>query len=336
MSEVVRLRTRAEIDEEAATWIWRMESGSAEASEGFDAWLRQDPRHRRAVEELTKVWNALDSLTESQRLQGVSLTDSTPPRRRWWLAAAAALIAAAGGIAWLHRGSETQTLATAVGQHRNVVLSDGTVVALNTNTIVETNFSRHAREIYLTKGEAHFEVARSRSRPFLVHAGDALIRAIGTGFEVRLCADRHVEVLVNEGRVQVEADSSNRPAGTAVAPVVPVSVVTVRALNAGQQLSTATRSYDVIPVTPDQLSSELAWREGAVVFDNEPLSQAIAEIQRYTDTRILVSDPSIGALPVGGRFKTNDLQGFLDGLEAALPVTIRRAHDGLIYVDARR
>lgn len=335
MSEVVRLRTRAEIDEEAATWIWRMESGSAEASEGFDAWLRQDPRHRRAVEELTKVWNALDSLTESRRLHSVPLTDIAPPRRRW-LAAAATLIAAVGGIAWLHSGSETQTLATAVGQHRNVVLSDGTVVALNTNTIVEINFSRRIREISLSRGEAHFKAARDRSRPFLVHAGDALIRAIGTGFEVRLRADRHVDVLVNEGRVQVEADTSNRPAGAVVALATPASVVTVRALSAGQQLSTATRSYDVTPVTPEQLSSELAWRDGAVVFDNEPLSQAIAEIQRYTDTRILITDPSIGALPVGGRFKTNDLQGFLDGLEAALPVTIRRAHDRLIYVEARR
>jgi transmembrane sensor len=337
MSEVVRLRTRAEIDEEAAAWIWRMESGSNETSERFQAWLRQDPRHRRAVEELTKVWDALDGLAESQHPPSVRLPDFDLPRRRWWLPAAAALlIAAAAGIAWLHTGSETQTLATAVGQHRSVALADGTVVALNTNTIMETNFSRRAREIYLRKGEAHFEVTRDRSRPFLVHAGDALIRAVGTGFEVRLRADRHVDVLVNEGRVEVEAHSSNRPAGAGATPTSPNSEVTVRALRAGQQLSTAAMSYDVIPVTSEQLSSELAWRDGAVVFDSEPLSQAIAEIQRYTDTRIMISDPRIVALPVGGRFKTDDLQGFLDGLEAALPVTIRRAPDGLIYIEARR
>jgi transmembrane sensor len=88
-------------------------------------------------------------------------------------------------------------------------------------------------------------------------------------------------------------------------------------------------------VSREQLSSDLAWREGAVVFDSEPLSEAIAEIQRYTDARIIISDPGIASLPVGGRFKTDDLQGFLDGLQAALPITIRRTADDIVYVDPR-
>jgi transmembrane sensor len=334
MSEVVKLRTRAEIDDEAAAWVWRMDSGGSggPAQEGFETWLRQDPRHRRAYEELTKVWDTLDGLPDRQHGQ------TLPAQRRnhWWLAVAATLVAAIGGASWLlYKGNETQTLATAVGQHRNVTLTDGTVITLNTNTIVETSFSRTARQIFLRKGEAHFEVARDRSRPFLVHAGDAVVRAIGTEFEVRLRADQHVEVLVNEGRVEVEPAaliSQPRAAGDH-APAIPT--VTVRAVSAGEQLSTATTSYVVIPVSTEQLSSELAWRDGAVVFDSAELSQAITEIQRYTDARILISDPTIGTLPVGGRFKTDDLQGFLDGLEAALPVKIRRTTDGLIYVDPR-
>jgi transmembrane sensor len=344
MSEVVKLRTRAEIEEEAAAWIWRMDSGPAGGAdlEGFESWLRQDPRHRRAVEELTKVWEALDGLAGSRHSEVTPVTETAAhavgrSRHYWWLSAAAALVVAVAGVAWLYKGNEAQTLATAVGQHRNVALSDGTVVALNTNSIVETNFGRHAREIYLRKGEAHFEVAQDRSRPFLVHAGDAVVKAIGTEFEVRLRADKHVDVLVNEGRVEVQADTPTpgpQPRGAGAA-VEPVPVVTVRALSAGQQLSTATTNYTVVPVTPEQLSSELAWRDGAVVFDSEPLSRAIAEIQRYTDARIVISDPRIGTLPVGGRFKTDDLQGFLDGLEAALPVTIRRTADGLVFVDPR-
>jgi transmembrane sensor len=336
MSEVVKLRTRAEIEEEAAAWIWRMEAGPSGGAdpEGFESWLRQDPRHRRAVEELTKVWEALDGLPDSRNGEATtSVAEAVAHvtrrnRHRWWLGAAAAvLLVAVGGTAWLYKGNETQTLATAVGQHRNVVLSDGTVVTLNTNTIVETNFARHTREIYLRKGEVHFEVARDRSRPFLVHAGDAVVRAIGTEFEVRLRADKHVDVLVNEGRVEVQADTAN--------PAAPVPVATVRAVSAGQQLSTAATNYPVVPVSPEQVSSELAWRDGAVVFDTAPLSQAIAEIQRYTDARIVISDPRIGTLPVGGRFKTDDLQGFLDGLEAALPVTIRRTPDGVVFIDPR-
>ena len=354
MSEVVKLRTRAEIEEEAAAWIWRMDSGSPTADpEGFDAWLRQDPRHRRAVDELSKVWESLDTLAEAPRAQALpplaervsyASTSSAEPllgshpilvRRPMWFAAAAALVAAVAGAMWLNKGSETQVLATAVGQHRNVVLADGSIVSLNTNTIVETNLGHHAREIYLRKGEAHFDVAPDRSRPFLVHAGDAIVQAIGTEFEVRVRADQHVDVLVNEGRVEVRPDAPIPAPRASEARAVPTAVVTVRAVSAGQALSTATTNYPVTPVSQEQLSSDLAWREGAVVFDSEPLSEAIAEIQRYTDARIVISDPGIASLPVGGRFKTDDLQGFLDGLQAALPITIRRTADDMVYVDPR-
>jgi len=340
MSGVVRLRTRAEIDEEAAAWLWRMdETLPEEEREAYESWLRLDPRHRRAMEELTKAWHALDGLARAQPT--LPLTDTTndiraAARWQWWLAAAAALVATIVGITWVQSGNEIQTLATAVGQHRNVALSDGTVVTLNTNTILETNFSRRVRETFLRKGEAHFAVARDRSRPFLVHAGDALVRAVGTGFEVRLRSDRHVEVLVNEGRVEVRPDLSGPAQRVMGGSADALPVVTVRAVSAGQYLSTATAHYAVTPVSPEQVSSELAWRNGAVVFDSAPLSEAIAEIQRYTDARIIISDPGISTLPVGGRFKTDDLQGFLDGLEAALPITIQRLPDGTVTIAPRR
>ena len=348
MSEVVKLRTRAEIEEEAAAWVLRMEAGATAGAdpEGFDAWLRQDPRHRRAVDELLKVWESLDALAQAPRTQPLpALTEPLPHevasrphvyRPLWLTAAAAVLVAAVAGAIWLNKGSESQVLATAVGQHRNVVLADGSTVSLNTNTIVETNIGRRSRDLYLRKGEAHFEVAPDRSRPFLVHAGDAVVQAIGTEFEVRVRADQHVDVLVTEGRVEVRPDAVVPEPQALDAPRVPTAVVTVRAVSAGQALSTATTNYAVTPVSQEQLSSELAWREGAVVFDSEPLSEAIAEIQRYTDARIVISDPDIATLPVGGRFKTDDLQGFLDGLQAALPITIRRTADGMVYVDPRR
>jgi transmembrane sensor len=217
-------------------------------------------------------------------------------------------------------------------------LADGSVVALNTNTIVETNLSRDVREIYLRKGEAHFQVAHDRSRPFLVHAGDAVVRAVGTQFEVRVRADEHVDVVVNEGRVEVQADapSAGPAAGTHVSALPARMVRVVRAVSAGQELSTGSAGYPVVPVSPRQLSSEMAWREGAIVFDSVPLADAIAEIERYTDARIVVSDPQIAALRVGGRFRTGDVPGIFQAMEAALPITIRRTPDGLVYIDSRR
>ena len=326
MSEIVKLRTRLDIDEEAAMWIWRMDSAAADAAErqAYEAWLRQDPRHRRAAAELSAVWGALDGLAEAKRDEKIATfanaaKPASPPRARRWRFAAAMLAAIAVGLLWLQKGSERQTLATAVGQQRNVTLADGSVVTLNTNSIVETDLRRQTREIYLRKGEAHFQVAHDRSRPFLVHAGDAVVRAVGTAFEVRVMTDQHVDVVVNEGRVEV------RPAAAA----------TVRALSAGERLSTASKDYRVVPITAQQLSSELAWREGAIIFDGEPLSEAIAEIERYTDARIIVSDPQVAAMRVGGRFRTGDVQEFFNALQAALPVSIRHSGAGVVFIDPR-
>ena len=341
MSDIVKLRTRTEIDEEAATWTWRMDSRTLTGGEqqAFEAWLRQDPRHRRAMNELSKVWDALDGLAEAKRDEKIAtFTDAAKHaalrRHVRWLAVAAALVAmVVAGILWRQNDGEILTLSTAVGQQRNVTLADGSVIALNTNTIVDTNLSRHVRQVYLRKGEAHFQVAHDRSRPFYVHAGDAVVRAVGTQFEVRLLRDQHIDVVVNEGRVEVQAAQPVSPApDTGSHRAI---AATVRALRAGQQLSTATPDYAVMPVSAARLSSELAWREGAIIFDGESLSDAIAEIERYTDARIVVSDPRIAALRVGGRFRTDDMQGFFDGLQAALPVTIRHAAGGLVYVDPR-
>jgi transmembrane sensor len=284
---------------------------------------------------LSKVWNALDGLAEAKRGEKIATfaeqAKASSNSRRWWIgAAAAAMLVAAAGVVLLRQGSETQILATAVGQQRNVTLADGSVITLNTNTIVETDLSRRLRQIHLRKGEAHFQVAHDRSRPFLVHAGDAVVRAVGTEFEVRLLADQHVDVIVNEGRVEVQATEQGSAAE--VSRLQPSAKL--RALRAGERL--ATSDYSVRQVTSEQLSSQMAWREGAIIFDGQSLAEAIAEIERYTDARIVVSDPDTAALRVGGRFRTDDMQGFFDGLQSALPVVIRRASDGVIYVDPRR
>jgi transmembrane sensor len=342
MSEVVKLRTRVEIDEEAATWAWRMDSPTVTPAErqAYEAWLRQDPRNSRAAREMSQAWIALDALADSDHgpkiaafaASQVSAVKISAVHRRWWMAAAAALAAIAVGITWLERPSTPEVLATAVGEQRSVTLADGSIVSLNTNTVVDTSLGRRAREIYLRKGEAHFQVAHDVNRPFFVHAGDAVVRAVGTAFEVRVLADQHVDIVVNEGRVEVrpEAGPVLKPTNTDG-----LQQTAVRAISAGQRLSTASRDYAVTPVSEQQLSSELAWREGAIVFDGERLADAVAEIERYTDARITISDPAIGDLRVGGRFRTADLQEFFDALQTALPLSVQHTSSGVI-IEPRR
>jgi len=351
MSDVLKFRSLADVEEEAAVWVWRLDGGgvSSEVRADFEQWLRCDPRHRRAFEELGGVWQALDELAEAKRDEKVAtfaaeeqrLSTGPAPRRgsghvgRWlpW-AMAASLAAVFGGLSWYQRGNEAQTLATAVGQQRSATLVDGSVVQLNTNTILETQFTRGQRTIHLEKGEATFTVARNSERPFSVYAGNMVVRAIGTEFNVRIRETQDVEVIVTEGKVEV-VPQVGRPALRLNVAVPPSTAIPASAeLTAGQRYEPTSESQIAL-ITPAAVSNTLAWREGAIVFDGEPLVKAIAELNRYTDTRLVVADASIHDLRVGGRFRTGDVDGFLEALTKAFPVTTRRTSDDLVYIHAR-
>jgi transmembrane sensor len=329
VSEIVRLKTQTQIDNEAAIWTWRLDSGMLTAAEQneLDAWLRLDYRHRHALDELRSTWSMLDRLAE--RAPDEKLAALARPRRRrffsgrkryWEAAAAAMLIVALGAALWMTRRPGMQMMSTAVGQHRRIGLADGSQVTLNTDTLLAVDLTPGRRDVYLRRGEAHFDVVHDAARPFYVHVGDTVIRDVGTQFEVRLHSDRDIDVLVDQGQVEVRG---------------PAAAEWVRALSAGEQLFIAGPSLKVIAVSPKQVADDLAWREGALVFDGEPLSQALAEVGRYTRTRIVLAGPQVASLHISGRFRTDDEQGFFRALQAALPVQVSRPQPGVVYIAAR-
>lgn len=340
MNRVVRLKPQAEIDQEAAVWTWRLDAGTlGEGERGeLESWLRQDARHRRAFEEFNSTWRSLDLLSEVKReekiaavaraTRGWSVRESALLRR---VAIAAGFLLMIGTAWWVGRSAGVEQFSTAVGQERTVTLSDGSVVALNTNTRIEVRFTRGRRDIYLLKGEAHFHDTHDPARPFFVHAGDARVQAIGTRFEVRLHADRHIDVLVNQGRVEVRAGTA-RPG--VFDPFARASHPRTQNLSAGERLSIEGADLEVSSVSAAEIAADLAWRHGALVFDNEPLSQAVAEVGRYTRARILLKS-GVGRLRISGRFMTGDVPGFFKALATALPVRVTRSGRDLITVQPR-
>jgi transmembrane sensor len=189
--------------------------------------------------------------------------------------------------------------------------------------------------VYLRRGEAHFDVVHDASRPFFVHAGDTVIRDVGTQFEVRLDSDQNIDVLVDQGEVEV------RGLAAATGPAAPGSGADsgnadwVRALSAGEQLLITGPHLAITSVSPRQIADDLAWREGAVVFEGEPLSQALAEVGRYSRARVVLAGPEVGALRISGRFRTDDVPGFFRALQAALPVRVSQPKPGVFYIGKR-
>jgi transmembrane sensor len=112
-------------------------------------------------------------------------------------------------------------------------------------------------------------------------------------------------------------------------------VTVVRALRAGEGLSTAHADYSVRPIDEGQMSNDMAWRAGEIIFDGQTLGDAVAEIERYTDARIVIANSQTAMLRVGGRFRTDNVPAFFDALQSALPVSIRRDANGAVYIDPR-
>lgn len=348
MSDVVKLKTQTQIDNEAAVWTWRADSGELSAAERgrLEAWLRADSRHRRTFEELSRTWTALDLMSERTPDEEPVAALTRPGRPNflaaargakwyWQAAAAAVLVVAIGAVIVTARRPGLQLMSTAVGQQRQVTLADGSRLTLNTNTLLAVKLTPQRRDIYLRRGEAHFDVVHNPSRPFFVHAGDAVISDVGTQFEVRLESDRDIDVLVDQGEVEVR--------GLAVAAGAPGpgsgagdrNADWVRALSAGEQLLITGPHLAITSVSPRQIADDLAWRDGAVVFEGEPLSQALAEVGRYTRAHVVLAEPEVASLRISGRFRTNDVPGFFRALQEALPVRVSQPQPGVFYIEPR-
>jgi transmembrane sensor len=348
MSDVVKLKTQTQIDNEAAVWTWRVDSGELSADERgrLEAWLRADSRHRRTFEELSRTWTALDRMSERTRDEEPVAALARPQRptflatargaKGYWQAAAAAVLVVAIGAAILTaRRPGLQVVSTTVGQQRQVTLADGSRLTLNTNTLLAVKLTPQRRDIYLSRGEAHFDVVHDASRPFFVHAGDAVISDVGTQFEVRLESDRDIDVLVDQGEVEVRGlTAAAGPAG-AGSGASGGGTDWVRALTAGEQLLITGPHLAVVSVSPRQIADDLAWRDGAVVFEGEPLSQALAEVGRYTRAHVVLAEPRVASLRISGRFRTNDVPGFFRALQEALPVRVSQPQPGVFYIESR-
>jgi transmembrane sensor len=206
------------------------------------------------------------------------------------------------------RESAHEIYRTAVGTRSSFKLPDGSVATLDTDSVVRVDFSPHERTVRLLKGQALFEVAKHRPAPFRVYAADRCITAVGTQFDVRLDGAR-LRVTLIEGRVKVsEADVSQQPAPQANMTLSPGEELDERI---GRSM--LVKRTDVVKVQ--------SWKDGLVVFEDEPLSQAVAELNRYSAKPIQIGDPSIANLRVTGVFNTDQSDRFAQTLTEIFPLS---------------
>jgi len=304
-------QTHQEIDRIAAEWAARRCNGLGVAdAAALDAWLEDDARHLGAYMKAEAVLARLEQ-AGAAGAEALRQAPASQPfaRRRTVLmgAAAAGLAIAAGGAVTMRHLLEEEVYSTTIGETKEVVLSDGSIVTLNTNSRIAVRYTQALRRIALSQGEALFDVAKNKRRPFIVEAHDTQVRAVGTSFTVKLLPQQLVQVLVREGVIEIK-----RP-DVPEAPPVRLAANNVALAPARAPISTAA-------VPNAQVTRNLAWRQGRIAFDNQPLSDAAREFGRYSNVQIHVA-PGLEGQTVTGLFVSTDPVGFAHA--AALSLNLR-------------
>ncbi|USX12190.1 FecR domain-containing protein [Oxalobacteraceae bacterium OTU3CAMAD1] len=267
-------------------------------------------------------------------------TPAAPPQARSGLGArlAAALTARPAALAfccvavlalgvgwrqWWRQPTFEHVYTAQRGQLRDVVLPDGTRLTLDSGTRVEVTLYRDRRLVRLPEGQAMFGVARDAARPFTVLAGPARVTVLGTRFAVRCrdCAGHAavVEIEVEEGRVGVARAGLDGDAGAGAGKTAQ--------LHAGQfvRVSTAAGLGAVAAVNPGGIAP---WRKGLIRFVSTPLAEAVREFERYGAVNLVVSDPEVASMPIGGSYRAANPAAFAQALPHILPVRLVRRADG--------
>jgi transmembrane sensor len=309
--------------EAAAYWFARVHSGNFTVAERerFKRWRRASPSNEQEYRALDEIWQATNLLPEDDLRE---LLDAPEPptelrrmaRRRWLIGAGSVCTAAVAGSVliygqMLEAPTHVTRYATAHGEQRSEALPDGSVIEMNVSTELVVRYYAKRRSVELLHGEASFEVAANPDQPFFVDAGTVDVRVTGTVFNVRREQDQ-VSVAVQSGSVEVTSghwwnrEKAMLTAGmtTQAQPGLPMSVA----------------QADVVALT--------AWRQGKVVFKDQPLEDMVREMNRYLVRPIRLTDSRLKRLRMAGVFTIQDADGFLQALQSNLPIAVVWRPDG--------
>ena len=223
-------------------------------------------------------------------------------------------------LAWIDPAYKTETIASAIGEHKTLTLADNSQLTLDTNTQLQVDWHLRSRQITLHSGRAMFHVTHQQYRPFYVQAGATQVKVVGTVFDV-LHKDEQVTVTVLQGKVQMRSFDHTR--------------TQYQEIYLTKNEQAIAKQGDISPILTVDSASKTAWTDGKIIFDRTPLNQALAEMQRYKTTPIILTDAQLANLKISGTFSTNSTDDILQLLPNILPVKVTHHVNGAIYIQAK-
>jgi transmembrane sensor len=311
----------SQVEQAAAEWLERRccEDWNQALEVEFDTWLCASPAHAIAFMRLEAAWNRTKRLAALQEpmLRRPSTTSAASSRMPVLKIAAAVVVTSAIsiGASLLAFHQTSQTFATTIGGREALSLVDGSKIELNTDTVLRMADGAGERQVWLDKGEAYFDIKHDAAHPFVVMVGDHRVTDLGTKFIVRQDGDR-VEVKLLEGSARLDARNGT-PSQSAVLKPGDVAVATA-----------STMSVTKKPVK--ELARELGWRHGVLTFDHTTLAEAVAEFNRYNRQKIVIADPQVAKLEIGGTFPSDNVKLFGRATHVALGLHVEDRGNELV------
>jgi transmembrane sensor len=299
--------TAADVEVAAARWLSRMTSGDATAADRveFAMWRMASPDHDRVFSDLTRIWTSVQ-VAAPRRARVFAFLDRVGKSQPAWSSWAAAAAATIFGLVFLSQAVSGGRFdyATRPGQIKTVHLADGSVVNLNGDTALNVRFAANGeRRVELSRGEAFFEVHHDPARPFTVDTGAALVRDIGTGFDVARRGERG-SVSVDHGEVEVlAADRST-------------------ILDKGQQVQFGL--YDLGRKTFVDTSMASAWRRGLYFAENDTLGDVMRDLNAYYPGRIVLLDHGLADRRINAVVQLAHIDAWLAALNKIGGVSVRK------------
>jgi transmembrane sensor len=307
---------------EASAWLVRLQGDESEAAGlELDAWLDASPANLRAYQQVLAAWNAFGAsagevLDELETMRSHAIRRGAS--RRWMVGAGGFAVAAALAVTMLPPvlfQARAQGYATATGEHRQVKLADGSVIDINAQSRLTVTLGRHERHVVMPDGEAIFDVAADKDRPFTIQAGNHVVRVVGTQFDVR---NRGGELTVTVARGVVQVRPSDARLGQSYV------------LTSGERLDIAPAGVEQVKMVDPQES--FGWRTGRLVYRAEPLASVVADLNRQFPEQIRIEDPELARTPISGVVVVDDQRSVVQRLTLMLPVRSIPSGQGLLLL----
>jgi transmembrane sensor len=298
----------ARIEREAYDWVRRFSTGSGRSADidELKHWVARSPAHRQTFERVSRAWQGLNFV--GRDFPASSDVRSVPVRprvdRRLVLGLGGTLAASAAVIGftaspplglWPSWSELSADYSTRPGERRKITLRDKVAVELNTRTSISLQSAGgKSNDFVLISGEAMVTTPPKIARPVTVVAGNGRIIAADARFNVS-CFNQTVHVTCLEGEVRIEREKTIFP------------------LQAGRQVTYSDRGIE--PSVAIDASVVTAWQNDLVIFRATPVSEVIAEVNRYCPGKIILTNATLGQRRLNARFRIEDMNKVIGQIE---------------------